>query len=141
MKSEEVYGHLCWRDKRSPSFVDVEAFLGDPNPTPRENCACDACFTGRDRLAMELLRRAPPWLGIGVRPTEPGCYWLRAPKGHPDIVPDDREADIVEVASSHGGLRHRMPSSISTDGWEWSPLLSTAFFDRHEWAGPLAPPP
>ena len=52
---EEIYENLCYDDPRNPSY-----FKDDWDDTPRpprlENCGCDNCFYGRDRLAMELLK-------------------------------------------------------------------------------------
>ena len=55
----EVLENLCMRDSRNPDHTDVyacyESDWGEI-PAPRENCACDNCFYGRDRLALEILR-------------------------------------------------------------------------------------
>ena len=54
-----VLENLCIRDSRNPDHADVyacyEEYCGEI-PAPRENCACDNCFYGRDRLALEILR-------------------------------------------------------------------------------------
>ena len=51
MTIDEVCENLCTKDPRSPySFVwDDEVII------PREDCACDNCFYGRDRLALTIL--------------------------------------------------------------------------------------
>jgi len=57
MKLSEVYDNLCVRDRRSPSFND---FYWDEDeeaiPEPRQQCFCDNCFYGKDRLALEIIR-------------------------------------------------------------------------------------
>jgi hypothetical protein len=54
MTLEEVYEKLCVYDKRSPYWAD----LCDPETDQkrRDECFCDNCFYGRDRLALEILR-------------------------------------------------------------------------------------
>lgn len=52
-----VSERLCILDKRNPFFLD----LFDPDetsPEPRKNCFCDACFYGRDRLALIAIHLA-----------------------------------------------------------------------------------
>lgn len=55
MNINEVYENLCIRDSRNPMY---DALKGpyDTMPDPRINCACDNCFYGRDRLALEIIR-------------------------------------------------------------------------------------
>ena len=54
MGIEEVYEQLCWYDKRNPNQIhDVDQDVVVPR---RDNCACDNCYNGKDRLAMEVLR-------------------------------------------------------------------------------------
>ncbi len=51
MEIQEIYTKLCWYDKRNP-----ENLVLDSGKKPRQDCYCDNCFTGRDKLAVELLR-------------------------------------------------------------------------------------
>ena len=57
MTPPNPFDYLCWYDKRytSYSYTDEE----EP-PKPRDGdgkfCMCDNCCTGRDLLAMEILR-------------------------------------------------------------------------------------
>ena len=57
MTLTEIYENLCIRDKRNPhhreTFIE---FTEEEIPPPRENCYCDNCFKGRDKLALEILR-------------------------------------------------------------------------------------
>lgn len=43
---------LCYRDPRNPLFNDYDS----ETPEPRDGCACDNCFYGRDELALEIIR-------------------------------------------------------------------------------------
>ena len=46
---------LCIYDPRNPCFdssVDLEGTAQDT----RDNCSCDNCFYGRDKLAQEIIR-------------------------------------------------------------------------------------
>lgn len=52
---EDVLGNLCCNDRRNPAF-DSFWFDDDDPPAPRDNCSCDNCFYGRDRLALEIIR-------------------------------------------------------------------------------------
>lgn len=53
----DVYDHLCWHDPRHPGWDDLTvAYDDDPPPARSDDCACDNCFYGRDRLAQEILR-------------------------------------------------------------------------------------
>jgi len=52
-----IYDNLCVYDKRSEFYKDLTYGLEKEDiPKPRENCFCDNCFHGRDRLALEILR-------------------------------------------------------------------------------------
>lgn len=56
MPLKEVLERLCIHDPRNPYH---ETALGDPEDEPREprhDCACDNCFHGHDKLALEILR-------------------------------------------------------------------------------------
>lgn len=64
MKASDFYSSLCTKDTRSPYFESIYGRDGEDWPgyeiIPRQNCACDNCFYGRDRLALviiELLER------------------------------------------------------------------------------------
>lgn len=50
MTKQEIYENLCNYDKRNP-YYDTDYI-----ETPRQNCYCDNCFYGRDKLAIEILR-------------------------------------------------------------------------------------
>jgi hypothetical protein len=49
MSIEEINKSLCYYDKRNPLFI--EEGMGRS-----AECACDNCFRGKDKLAIELLR-------------------------------------------------------------------------------------
>jgi hypothetical protein len=54
MKLKEIYDHLCYYDTRNPYYIlalDIEDIK-----QPRQNCYCDNCFQGLDRLALEILK-------------------------------------------------------------------------------------
>lgn len=55
MELNEIYEKLCYYDERNPDSVALELEVHERKP-PRENCFCDNCFYGRDRLALEILR-------------------------------------------------------------------------------------
>lgn len=48
MNIKEVYGNLCFYDKRNPYYIK-----GENKKTP---CYCDNCFYKRHDLAIEILR-------------------------------------------------------------------------------------
>jgi hypothetical protein len=52
-----VSERLCVRDKRNPYFLDLYE-SDEVAPPPRQNCSCDACFYGRDRLALIAIQLA-----------------------------------------------------------------------------------
>lgn len=55
LTEEQVLECLCYRDSRNPSSIGRY----DDSPEvlePRKDCYCDPCFTGKDRLAIEILR-------------------------------------------------------------------------------------
>ena len=54
----EIFDNLCDYDQRSWFFKNVIAVNNDPEnyPIPRDNCFCDNCFNGRDKLALEIIR-------------------------------------------------------------------------------------
>lgn len=55
---EEIHWALCTKDPRYPMFQDIYDPWDDEEelPIPRQDCSCDSCFYGQDRLAMEILR-------------------------------------------------------------------------------------
>jgi len=61
MKKEEVYECLCYKDQRNPYWQDIygwQELESEEIPEPRKGCFCDNCFSGRDRLALEILKIA-----------------------------------------------------------------------------------
>ena len=59
MQLVEIYKSLCIHDKRNPNNPDnLYPFDKDKEEViePRKDCACDNCFYGRDKLALEILR-------------------------------------------------------------------------------------
>jgi len=48
-----ILSSLCWYDPRNPNYYAAD----DPElqSKPRDNCACDSCFYGRDQLALLLI--------------------------------------------------------------------------------------
>lgn len=53
MKIEDIYKNLCYYDKRNPNnVIDYEDELKRGR---KENCSCDNCFYGRDKLAREII--------------------------------------------------------------------------------------
>lgn len=49
------YSDLCYHDPRNPHYTELG--LEDERESPRpKGCACDNCFYGRDRLAVEVIR-------------------------------------------------------------------------------------
>lgn len=55
MLLSEVYTYLCVYDERNPHYINLD-YLDYVPGVPRENCFCDNCFYGRDKLAMEIIR-------------------------------------------------------------------------------------
>lgn len=60
------YESLCYFDKRNPNGNPLP---DDDDPRePRElGCACDNCFYGRDKLAVEVIRLRMALEGIKAR--------------------------------------------------------------------------
>lgn len=57
MTLKEVHENLCSKDMRNPSWRDLYGHEDVVDiPKPRENCTCDNCFYGRDKLALEIIR-------------------------------------------------------------------------------------
>jgi hypothetical protein len=119
---EKAYGHLCWRDQRSPSYVQQEEDLEDV-PTPRQNgCGCDPCFYGRDAMALVMLelidRIANPWVEITEsekpRPGVQCVYWHRSDQpfmsGYPMVADEYSEAHHGTFASHFIPNSHKDPN-------------------------------
>lgn len=51
----DPYEKLCTKDPRYPMFNNIHGDE-DEKPTPRQGCACDNCFYGRDAMALEIIR-------------------------------------------------------------------------------------
>ena len=51
---EEIKGNLCYYDAENPNN-NLDCYDEDDRPKPRENCYCDNCFYGRDKLARYIL--------------------------------------------------------------------------------------
>ena len=56
MELKEIYNNLCAYDPRSDSYQDLKTCFGEDLKKPRDNCFCDNCFYGRDKLAIEILK-------------------------------------------------------------------------------------
>ena len=57
MDKQEIFENLCTKDPRYPMYQDIYGYEDDDDvPEPRKDCACDNCFYGRDRLALEILK-------------------------------------------------------------------------------------
>jgi len=54
---EEVYGSLCTKDTRHPYYQNLYGYDSPEElPVPRDNCFCDSCYSGKDKLAMMILK-------------------------------------------------------------------------------------
>ena len=53
MEIEEVYKRLCSYDKRNPDNVIDEEF--GITESKKDDCNCDNCFYGRNKLALTIL--------------------------------------------------------------------------------------
>jgi hypothetical protein len=51
---EEIKSKLCCYDPENPNN-NLDAYDDEERPKARENCSCDNCFYGRDKLAVCLL--------------------------------------------------------------------------------------
>lgn len=49
---EIITKNLCVYDLRSDMYDDLFSCNGDDMPKPRNDCFCDNCFYGRDKLAI-----------------------------------------------------------------------------------------
>lgn len=56
MDLNEVYSNLCCKDPRHPDFEGCYGWMNDDPVAPRQNCSCDNCFYGRDKLALEIIK-------------------------------------------------------------------------------------
>lgn len=54
MSDEEIKSNLCYYDPKNP-YYNLDAYDKEDRPQPRNECYCDNCFYGRDKLAMQLL--------------------------------------------------------------------------------------
>ena len=50
------YASLCYFDPRNPNGNPLPDDDDDPRQPRELGCACDNCFYGRDKLAMEIIR-------------------------------------------------------------------------------------
>jgi uncharacterized protein (DUF1499 family) len=55
MSELEIKTNLCYYDPRNQSD-NLGADEDEDYPQPRNECSCDNCFYGRDKLAMQLLQ-------------------------------------------------------------------------------------
>lgn len=46
------FPYLCWYDPRNPNYNKYTP----PDIKPRNNCFCDNCFMGRDKLALYIIK-------------------------------------------------------------------------------------
>lgn len=67
---------LCWRDPRSSAYLEPNAYTEAREP--RKDCACDPCYSGRDRLAVLLLEAAEA-LGRYVTQEETAAPYSSSP--------------------------------------------------------------
>lgn len=58
MDNDTILESLCHNDPRNPMYEDIWIdYDKEEIPKPRQdNCYCDNCFYGKDKLAMEILR-------------------------------------------------------------------------------------
>lgn len=54
MTDNEIKINLCNYDEDNPYNI-LDLFEDDDRPEPRNGCACDNCFYGRDKLAVQIL--------------------------------------------------------------------------------------
>ena len=52
MSTEEILNNLCYYNKRNPNGFSDD----DDVQTNRDNCSCDNCFYGRNKLALEIIK-------------------------------------------------------------------------------------
>jgi dihydroorotate dehydrogenase len=64
---EEIKGNLCYYDAENPNN-NLDCYDDEEErPKPRENCHCDNCFYGRDKLARYILSNRLVRLGVWFR--------------------------------------------------------------------------
>ena len=49
-----ILEYLCCYDDRNPNNIWDDD--DEDKPKPRDNCACDSCYYGKDQLALEILK-------------------------------------------------------------------------------------
>jgi hypothetical protein len=54
MSDQEIKINLCYYDPENPNS-NLDAYEDEDRPKPRNECCCDNCFYGRDKLAMQLI--------------------------------------------------------------------------------------
>ena len=54
MSDQEIKINLCYYDPENPNS-NLDAYEDEDRPQPRNECGCDNCFYGRDKLAMQLI--------------------------------------------------------------------------------------
>jgi hypothetical protein len=59
LTDNEIRSNLCIHDPRNPEYSDCHDPDDEP-VTPRDNCFCDSCFRGLDRLAFHILADDKP---------------------------------------------------------------------------------
>ena len=59
MNEEEILENLCTYDKRNPNFNKYYEWEQGERERIMKDCACDNCFYGRNKLALELLKLKP----------------------------------------------------------------------------------
>ena len=79
MKEIEVRRMLCAKDTRHPDFAYL--FDVEDRHIPREGCACDNCFYGRDKMAVEILRLRYEVMDLANVPTMGTYDTYRRQKG------------------------------------------------------------
>lgn len=55
MSEREIKSELCYYAPENPNN-NLGAYEDEDYPQPRNECSCDNCFYGRDKLAMQLLQ-------------------------------------------------------------------------------------
>ena len=54
MSEREIKNNLCYYDPENQNN-NLDAYENEDRPQPRNECSCDNCFYGRDKLAMQIL--------------------------------------------------------------------------------------
>ena len=55
MTNEEIKGNLCYHDRDNQKNSNIDDYDEEDRPQPRNGCYCDNCFSGRDKLAVQML--------------------------------------------------------------------------------------